>query len=129
MTLLLILDTDPLLPNYDENSSLSDLQLVFKLYFRAEQKPTYNDYDFDCTLPISYFDIDENTTVALGTLSVAKQVQSTYNDVICFIKFYKFTMPLANIDVRMYVAYVCKYIRMCIYVGMYYVYYILSDYI
>lgn len=29
-------------------------------------KPTAENHDFNCTLPISYYSIDENTTVAIG---------------------------------------------------------------
>lgn len=81
--------TDPLLPDFAENSSLSDLQLVFVLYLRAETKPTYSEYDFNCTLPISYYDIDENSTVALG-------LYLCVDGIVYKIRYYMFIADLCN---------------------------------
>ena len=65
---LLIFVVDPFLSlNSSANYSIyDDLSLVFVLYFRARVKPSEDVYDFNCTLPIMFYDVDENTTVALG---------------------------------------------------------------
>lgn len=52
--------------NGTNSSVYDDLDLVFVLYFRAGIKPSIDVYDFNCTLPIKYYDIDDNTTVAIG---------------------------------------------------------------
>lgn len=60
---------DPFLTggNQTYNSSIyDDLSLVFVLYFKKGYKPTETSHDFNCTLPVIYYDLDENTTVALG---------------------------------------------------------------
>lgn len=68
---MLVLYTDPLLP--DDGSAESngtsiydDLDLVFIVYFGVGYRPDETDHDFNCTLPITYYDINENVSVALG---------------------------------------------------------------
>lgn len=69
----LIFVVDPFLSTANSSANYSiydDLSLVFVLYFRAKIKPSENVYDFNCTLPITFYDVDENTTVALGKLMI-----------------------------------------------------------
>ena len=60
---------DPFLAgvNASYNASIyDDLSLVFVMYFKKGSKPTETSHDFNCTLPVIYYDMDENTTVAIG---------------------------------------------------------------
>ena len=43
-----------------------DLDLIFIVYFGVDYRPSAEEYDFNCTLPITYYDINGNVTVTIG---------------------------------------------------------------
>lgn len=60
---------DPFLSGSGRNGTggfFEDLGLVFVLFFRIDSRPTALTHDFSCTLPLTFYSLNENTTVSIG---------------------------------------------------------------
>jgi len=64
-----ILAVNPFLPpvnNTGNYSIFDDLLLVFDVIMKMGARPSVEDHDFSCILPVRYFSLSDNTTVAVG---------------------------------------------------------------